>query len=597
MRCLWSCRWWTACLLAIALWALLIPSASVIAEAQSPSPRNSEEADGPLQVWRNKNKFFLVIAVDQTGVAGTELPFAAVDGEKVAKALQALEYKPLLREAPVLREPTSGRVTMALKEIRKLPERATVIVYYSGHGVTDPQDKDVWLQLAGQPEVGDHLGISVGQVVETARGATFLGELHVVVDACFSGRGAHTGALTLKEFGHKTTILTSSTERQTSFPIIPPGGSATLSAFTHTLLEAWGPDWSAADDNSDGILRFNELVDYSTVRLQRFYQDKAIPKAMRPQLIGTHDYESFVAYRRDRVRQWTSQARTALLYLAVDRKLSPAQALKPEIPATARLLAEQIPPTESDPYVQAQKALAEGRLPEAHTLFTQAAAQEAELQRQEGELHTDRFAKIYLALGRTETYAGRFKASLPWYQKTAALKRTRDPALLDEFGLAWLRAGRYEEARPFLEEALDIRTQSLSSNDPDFADSFNNLGLLYAQRDKYAEAEPLYQRALQIDQAALGPDHPAVARDVNNLAALYRQQGKYAEAEPLFQRAYYILKRQLGLTHPTTKAVLKNYASFLFKHGERAKLQDLDGDLRTAFPEEFRRSDSTETAQ
>ncbi|MGH7231412.1 MAG: hypothetical protein ACREJU_08635, partial [Nitrospiraceae bacterium] len=144
----------------------------------------SEAADGPFQVWKKKEKFYLVIAVDQTGVKGTELPFALVDGMQVGKAFGNLGYKPLVEDQPIGAQASQGNVIAALQKIRGLPEWATVIVYYSCHGVADPTAKDVWLQLAGQTSVSDHFGISVGGLIETARGASYLGELHVIVDAC-----------------------------------------------------------------------------------------------------------------------------------------------------------------------------------------------------------------------------------------------------------------------------------------------------------------------------------------------------------------------------------------------------------------------------
>ena len=154
-------------------------------------------------------------------------------------------------EQPIGLKATKANVLAALTRINDLPEWATVIIYYSGHGVTDPTAKDVWLQLAGQTIVSHHEGISACGVIETARGASYLGELHVIIDACFSGRGALTGGLTLKEFGKNTTILTSSEEIQNSYPI-KVDSRPTMSAFTHTLLRALGAECQNADDTGDG---------------------------------------------------------------------------------------------------------------------------------------------------------------------------------------------------------------------------------------------------------------------------------------------------------------------------------------------------------
>jgi tetratricopeptide (TPR) repeat protein len=59
------------------------------------------------------------------------------------------------------------------------------------------------------------------------------------------------------------------------------------------------------------------------------------------------------------------------------------------------------------------------------------------------------------------------------------------------------------------------------------ATSLNNLALLYRDQGRYEEAEPRFQRALEIREKALGPEHPDVAQSLNNLAGLYHDQGRY----------------------------------------------------------------------
>ena len=450
---------------------------------------------------------------------------------------------------------------------------ATVIVYYSGHGVKDPTDKDVWLQLAGQTRVSDHLGISIGGLIETARGASYLGELHVIVDACFSGQGALTGSLTLKEFGKQTTVFTSSSDIQNSYPIqVDP--THKLSAFTHTLLRAWGPEWGTADDNGDGILQFPELATFSILALKKYFLQKAIDAEMRPQLMGTHHEEIFFGYRREHVTRWHSTTREALNLLALERSLitrvtvTPGKdPVTPAIPQEAQTLAKQVSPAPDDFYALGLKAQAEGRMEEADTFFQQAEAQE--------EPHKDKLAKIYLARGRNHTYQGQYQAALPWYQKTLALKPTKDPERLNEFGTAFYLAGRYDEALPILHEALTLREKTLKGNDPDLATSFNNLATLYKTQGKYAEAELYYQRALRINELALGPDHPQVALSLNYLAQLYYTQGKYAEAVPLYQRNITILETALGVNHPNVATSLNNLAELHRTQGQYAAADPL----------------------
>jgi hypothetical protein len=60
----------------------------------------------------------------------------------------------------------------------------------------------------------------------------------------------------------------------------------------------------------------------------------------------------------------------------------------------------------------------------------------------------------------------------------------------------------------------------LGADHPDVAQSLNNLAWLYHEQGRYSEAEPLYQRALDILCNALGREHPTTQNVQRNLAAL-----------------------------------------------------------------------------
>jgi tetratricopeptide (TPR) repeat protein len=98
----------------------------------------------------------------------------------------------------------------------------------------------------------------------------------------------------------------------------------------------------------------------------------------------------------------------------------------------------------------------------------------------------------------------------------------------------------------------------LGEEHPSVAASLNNLALLYDSQGRYAEAEPLYQQALEMTKRLLGEEHPSVATSLNNLAGLYNSQGRYAEAEPLYQQALDIAKQVLGANHLTTVTIREN---------------------------------------
>jgi len=138
-----------------------------------------------------------------------------------------------------------------------------------------------------------------------------------------------------------------------------------------------------------------------------------------------------------------------------------------------------------------------------------------------------------------------------------------------------LNAGKYGEAQPYFEGALEIREKRLGPGHSDVGQVIHGLATIHHYQGDYARAETLYQRALAIREKSLGPDHFAVAASLNNLATLYGEIGDYAKAGPLFQRALAIREKSLGLDHLTVAASLNNLATIYSKIGDYAKAEPL----------------------
>jgi tetratricopeptide (TPR) repeat protein len=109
-----------------------------------------------------------------------------------------------------------------------------------------------------------------------------------------------------------------------------------------------------------------------------------------------------------------------------------------------------------------------------------------------------------------------------------------DPSALNQQVKQLIEQGKYQEAIPIAERALEVAKRTRGSEHPETADALNNLGLLFNKTGDYAKAEPLYQEALRIRQKVLGPEHPYTALSLNNLGVLYEDMGEYAKAQPLF---------------------------------------------------------------
>jgi tetratricopeptide (TPR) repeat protein len=63
---------------------------------------------------------------------------------------------------------------------------------------------------------------------------------------------------------------------------------------------------------------------------------------------------------------------------------------------------------------------------------------------------------------------------------------------------------------------------------------------------KFQEAIPLAEKAVEIARHVRGPKNPVTATSLNNLAELYRAMGEYAKAEPLLEEALRIRQKVLG---------------------------------------------------
>ena len=159
--------------------------------------------------------------------------------------------------------------------------------------------------------------------------------------------------------------------------------------------------------------------------------------------------------------------------------------------------------------------------------------------------------------------------------KVAAQFRTRELIWRDVLSFLANAQGRYDEAEPLYQKALEIRKRELGEDHPDTATSYNNVAANLNAQGRYDEAEPLYKKALEICEKVLGEDHPSTAASYNNVAYNLDAQGRYGEAEPLFQKALEISKKVLGEDHPDTATSYNNVAANLNAQGRYGEAEPL----------------------
>jgi tetratricopeptide (TPR) repeat protein len=194
-----------------------------------------------------------------------------------------------------------------------------------------------------------------------------------------------------------------------------------------------------------------------------------------------------------------------------------------------------------------------------------------------------RLGDIYhsrLVRGESQNYKQEQELAIRYWYKAIELQNELGlqidlAASLNNLAGLYRATGRYSEAEPLYQQALELRKRLLGDNHPSLATSLNNLAGLYKSTGHYNKAELLYQEALELRKRLLGENHPDVAASLNNLALLYDEQGRYEEAEPLYLRSLELAKSLLGENHPSFAFMLNNLALLYYHQGRFIEAEPL----------------------
>lgn len=194
-----------------------------------------------------------------------------------------------------------------------------------------------------------------------------------------------------------------------------------------------------------------------------------------------------------------------------------------------------------------------------------------------------RLADIYrsrLDRGESQNYQEEQELAIKYWRKAIELQNESGLQIdlatsLNNLAGLYRATGRYSEAEPLYQQALELRKRLLGDNHPAFATSLNNLAGLYKSTGQYSKAELLYQQALELRKHLLADNHPDVAASLNNLALLYDEQGRYDEAEPLYLQSLELGKRLLGENHPSFALILNNLALLYYHQGRYSEAEPL----------------------
>jgi serine/threonine-protein kinase len=124
--------------------------------------------------------------------------------------------------------------------------------------------------------------------------------------------------------------------------------------------------------------------------------------------------------------------------------------------------------------------------------------------------------------------------------------------------------GRFPEARPWLQQALDLRQRQFGQAHPETISSLRALGVLALQESRHADAIRLFEQALPLARSVFGDEHMMTAYLLSNLGTTLSNVGRPIEGEPPLREALAVFRKRLGDDHPHTAFMTENLAESLF---------------------------------
>jgi tetratricopeptide (TPR) repeat protein/CHAT domain-containing protein len=146
---------------------------------------------------------------------------------------------------------------------------------------------------------------------------------------------------------------------------------------------------------------------------------------------------------------------------------------------------------------------------------------------------------------------------------------------LNNLGMLLSELGDLEEARSFLERALEIRRRDPEDDNAGVAASLNNLGMLVRKLGDLKAARFYHEEALDISLRVLGEEHSTTTIILANLGGLLSAMGDLTAAKPHLERALEIRRRTLGDDHSATRSSLNSFGLLLSEMGNLAEARPL----------------------
>jgi len=147
--------------------------------------------------------------------------------------------------------------------------------------------------------------------------------------------------------------------------------------------------------------------------------------------------------------------------------------------------------------------------------------------------------------------------------------------LYQNLGDIYEKLGKFEQADPLLQTALELRKSVFGAESPEAAETLVELGLLRDSQGKYEDAERFVRQGLAIYNRKLPNSHPSVARSTSALGKVLEDRGSYDAAIQVLQEAVRLQSAHGGSTTDLAES-LTELANSHFYSGHYAASEALN---------------------
>lgn len=202
-------------------------------------------------------------------------------------------------------------------------------------------------------------------------------------------------------------------------------------------------------------------------------------------------------------------------------------------------------------------------------------------------LHT--IGEVFYSLGLYERSATLLEEAVQLRRQTLGNEHPDLARTLTALAQSLFDLGQNDRTEALTREALAIRRKAFGNEHREVAESLNDLALLTKLKGDFATAEPLYRETIAVQRKLSGNDSLEVATPLHNLGVLLSDKKDFAGAEAAEREALEIRRKRLGPDAPDVAMTMHNLASMLRNKGDIAgaeqTLRDVLALRRKIYPE------------